>query len=186
FFLFFFQAEDGIRDFHVTGVQTCALPISAKSVSRRNEARFRASPGTIQSKAAGRIFRAGGNSTSRPLAEFPSSASAESTPNTEPRKHRSNFDAAHTPSRPIHQPRRAAGDADVGRRGTLFSTAHHHTRREQRRSRRAPEHCIQTGVWGYPAACINGSHFVGGAAFLRPRQPRSTAIRSDSAPRPKC
>src|SRR5690606_41119259 len=23
------QAEDGIRDFHVTGVQTCALPISA-------------------------------------------------------------------------------------------------------------------------------------------------------------
>src|SRR5690606_41163648 len=28
-FCFFFQAEDGIRDFHVTGVQTCALPISA-------------------------------------------------------------------------------------------------------------------------------------------------------------
>src|SRR3712207_3642389 len=27
FFLFFFQAEDGIRDIGVTGVQTCALPI---------------------------------------------------------------------------------------------------------------------------------------------------------------
>src|SRR5437660_12460578 len=27
-FVFFFQAEDGIRDGHVTGVQTCALPIS--------------------------------------------------------------------------------------------------------------------------------------------------------------
>src|SRR5690606_40271664 len=26
---FFSQAEDGIRDFHVTGVQTCALPISS-------------------------------------------------------------------------------------------------------------------------------------------------------------
>src|SRR5436309_8757026 len=26
-YFFFFQAEDGIRDFHVTGVQTCALPI---------------------------------------------------------------------------------------------------------------------------------------------------------------
>src|SRR5256885_6298014 len=26
---FFFQAEDGIRDYKVTGVQTCALPISA-------------------------------------------------------------------------------------------------------------------------------------------------------------
>src|SRR5256885_3131795 len=28
-FYFFFQAEDGIRDYKVTGVQTCALPISA-------------------------------------------------------------------------------------------------------------------------------------------------------------
>src|SRR5215208_8102304 len=28
FCFFFFQAEDGIRDGHVTGVQTCALPIS--------------------------------------------------------------------------------------------------------------------------------------------------------------
>src|SRR5690606_39715621 len=28
---FFFQAEDGIRDFHVTGVQTCALPISIRA-----------------------------------------------------------------------------------------------------------------------------------------------------------
>src|SRR5256886_5864550 len=28
FYLFFFQAEDGIRDLTVTGVQTCALPIS--------------------------------------------------------------------------------------------------------------------------------------------------------------
>src|SRR5690606_20389109 len=27
---FFFQAEDGIRDFHVTGVQTCDLPIYTK------------------------------------------------------------------------------------------------------------------------------------------------------------
>src|SRR5205807_2951274 len=27
FFFFFFQAEDGIRDYKVTGVQTCALPI---------------------------------------------------------------------------------------------------------------------------------------------------------------
>src|SRR2546426_7860112 len=26
-FFFFFQAEDGIRDYKVTGVQTCALPI---------------------------------------------------------------------------------------------------------------------------------------------------------------
>src|SRR2546430_13744128 len=31
-FIFFFQAEDGIRDLTVTGVQTCALPISVERV----------------------------------------------------------------------------------------------------------------------------------------------------------
>src|SRR2546430_12504323 len=31
--VFFFQAEDGIRDLTVTGVQTCALPISAPPAS---------------------------------------------------------------------------------------------------------------------------------------------------------
>src|SRR5256885_7816686 len=30
--LFFFQAEDGIRDYKVTGVQTCALPISSTRI----------------------------------------------------------------------------------------------------------------------------------------------------------
>src|SRR5256885_7603693 len=33
-FFFFFQAEDGIRDYKVTGVQTCALPISAAQIAR--------------------------------------------------------------------------------------------------------------------------------------------------------
>src|SRR2546426_7508159 len=32
---FFFQAEDGIRDYKVTGVQTCALPISHARRARR-------------------------------------------------------------------------------------------------------------------------------------------------------
>src|SRR3989454_11000786 len=32
YFFFFFQAEDGIRDYKVTGVQTCALPILAHLV----------------------------------------------------------------------------------------------------------------------------------------------------------
>src|SRR5439155_4442061 len=36
---FFFQAEDGIRDGHVTGVQTCALPISLFSTSGRISSR---------------------------------------------------------------------------------------------------------------------------------------------------
>src|SRR5437870_9063283 len=34
---FFFQAEDGIRDGHVTGVQTCALPILGGSLSGGNQ-----------------------------------------------------------------------------------------------------------------------------------------------------
>src|SRR5690349_23262991 len=45
FFFFFFQAEDGIRDLYVTGVQTCALPIWP---ARRR------SPGWPAGAAAGR------------------------------------------------------------------------------------------------------------------------------------
>src|SRR2546429_7159625 len=40
-FFFFFQAEDGIRDVAVTGVQTCALPISlAPLLTGRSGRRF--------------------------------------------------------------------------------------------------------------------------------------------------
>src|SRR5256884_5514960 len=42
--LFFFQAEDGIRDVAVTGVQTCALPISAaerRSIPNSSSPEFR-------------------------------------------------------------------------------------------------------------------------------------------------
>src|SRR5689334_1097119 len=41
-FFFFFQAEDGIRDGTVTGVQTCALPIFAHRPDRTQRARRRA------------------------------------------------------------------------------------------------------------------------------------------------
>src|ERR1022692_530473 len=40
FFFFFFQAEDGIRDYKVTGVQTCALPILWHSEQRREPVPF--------------------------------------------------------------------------------------------------------------------------------------------------
>src|SRR5688500_20352643 len=50
FVIFFFQAEDGIRDYKVTGVQTCALPISCTSVPSRHVSRAyvadRRQPGT--------------------------------------------------------------------------------------------------------------------------------------------
>src|SRR5256884_3183085 len=46
-FLFFFQAEDGIRDVAVTGVQTCALPICAQAgQSGGFDAAIRGEPGT--------------------------------------------------------------------------------------------------------------------------------------------
>src|SRR5256885_3895030 len=43
FFFFFFQAEDGIRDYKVTGVQTCALPISFLAASHDGAAMMQAS-----------------------------------------------------------------------------------------------------------------------------------------------
>src|SRR5690625_7971945 len=39
YLFFFFQAEDGIRDGHVTGVQTCALPISSWNGQRASYSR---------------------------------------------------------------------------------------------------------------------------------------------------
>src|SRR5690606_39901729 len=62
---FFFQAEDGIRDFHVTGVQTCALPICGGSdagtppgVNQRRKATSRQGRGGgLRGQAAGVMGR---------------------------------------------------------------------------------------------------------------------------------
>src|SRR5690606_40923060 len=67
YFTFFFQAEDGIRVFHVTGVQTCALPIyrgthrsgageprQAKSLFAGDRGRPRPEPGQSTGVVAGR------------------------------------------------------------------------------------------------------------------------------------
>src|SRR5205085_4826055 len=45
---FFFQAEDGIRDLSVTGVQTCALPISGSVLRHRIILNFGASSNGIE------------------------------------------------------------------------------------------------------------------------------------------
>src|SRR5690606_39684478 len=52
---FFFQAEDGIRDFHVTGVQTCALPIYGRPRSHPRTYR----EGRCTSTIVGCFFNAG-------------------------------------------------------------------------------------------------------------------------------
>src|SRR5256885_16536318 len=44
-FFFFFQAEDGIRDYKVTGVQTCALPICPSRAWAADIAELRATRG---------------------------------------------------------------------------------------------------------------------------------------------
>src|SRR5207245_4326659 len=58
YFFFFFQAEDGIRDATVTGVQTCALPIC---VHRKPHRRFWLLAGGIPDRDALRLagFRNG-------------------------------------------------------------------------------------------------------------------------------
>src|SRR5207249_8683501 len=67
--LFFFQAEDGIRDRNVTGVQTCALPISSTMMvfARRhsaNSARVRSSCADFSDKANVAISAGEGSLTS--------------------------------------------------------------------------------------------------------------------------
>src|SRR6266700_7272334 len=64
-YFFFFQAEDGIRDFHVTGVQTCALPISRRrTVSGDSRSQGRR-PGA-RDEAAGRLDQEEGRGVTLP------------------------------------------------------------------------------------------------------------------------
>src|SRR5690606_39449911 len=67
----FFQAEDGIRDFHVTGVQTCALPISAPACGSEVES------------ARGR-FAAAGAGFGAAVTAFAGAASASTTATAPP------------------------------------------------------------------------------------------------------
>src|SRR5256885_3391394 len=69
--LFFFQAEDGIRDYKVTGVQTCALPIWPRGgaspptdhpaaeahAAPRERARARGSPLSTRRRDPGHVHR---------------------------------------------------------------------------------------------------------------------------------
>src|SRR5260370_23828946 len=49
---FFFQAEDGIRDSSVTGVQTCALPISLATLELRHACKMETQAGNKRFKKA--------------------------------------------------------------------------------------------------------------------------------------
>src|SRR5690606_40014231 len=75
-----FQAEDGIRDFHVTGVQTCALPIcasyaaklSAEEAARIATAQLREDLAAAHTSCAGliRLIKAFADSTDAPAAIY--------------------------------------------------------------------------------------------------------------------
>src|SRR5689334_25271902 len=56
---FFFQAEDGIRDGTVTGVQTCALPISPCRAGRHSAAAMTVAANAILTTTSPVITRAG-------------------------------------------------------------------------------------------------------------------------------
>src|SRR5690349_24949825 len=68
--VFFFQAEDGIRDLYVTGVQTCALPIcpsTAGCCSREDRERSREPP--VRRRPSRSIFREASPGPSRGRSE---------------------------------------------------------------------------------------------------------------------
>src|SRR5688500_19754580 len=65
YFIFFFQAEDGIRDYKVTGVQTCALPISAATAS--------STPASRRAMTVTRKMATGARQAAKPRVRRPSS-----------------------------------------------------------------------------------------------------------------
>src|SRR5947209_16808562 len=65
---FFFQAEDGIRDIGVTGVQTCALPISGKWRPQRNTFPSARGPRAGFSRSRSRSFSGSAATSGRPPA----------------------------------------------------------------------------------------------------------------------
>src|SRR5262249_61402760 len=64
---FFFQAEDGIRDWSVTGVQTCALPISVSNVLQMRRAE---GGSTITQQLARNLFLTHERTLTRKLKEI--------------------------------------------------------------------------------------------------------------------
>src|SRR5258706_10691134 len=71
-FFFFFQAEDGIRDWSVTGVQTCALPISPGAHGAAAGEVFRVATGERHEFAAqaGNRLRCGASATAMVVGPF--------------------------------------------------------------------------------------------------------------------
>src|SRR6266545_6888089 len=75
YFFFFFQAEDGIRDKLVTGVQTCALPISLRWIVASLGRTRRSGPGASTSDISdGRNHWLSGRMSGVPLPPYAASS----------------------------------------------------------------------------------------------------------------
>src|SRR5256885_10792496 len=83
-FFFFFQAEDGIRDYKVTGVQTCALPICATPDGGRwiHGAMLQL---ILSARARGAVLSSGGTTRTAPRARALSVTSRNRTRSEERR-----------------------------------------------------------------------------------------------------
>src|SRR5256886_4629913 len=91
YFFFFFQAEDGIRDLTVTGVQTCALPISARAAQAGRLTVRQARPMTAARAyqiRIGSVVRSGhGPLAGRRAAELEQGAGHRDVASTHPKLH---------------------------------------------------------------------------------------------------
>src|SRR5690606_39400291 len=85
---FFLQEEDGIRDFHVTGVQTCALPILKEPWSM---ATMTARPSSLKMRRMRRITPACDIGATPPLRARPSAPPPRSEEHTSELQSRENL-----------------------------------------------------------------------------------------------
>src|SRR5690606_7186148 len=130
---FFFQAEDGIRDFHVTGVQTCALPILGKGSSPGDTGRLR--PRARRAHRPRSRRRVGHahtidvtGSDQDPLRSHPVATRRRGGPADLPRTPRGNGHRRHRTSRPRrpapHRRRRAGRPEDLRQVVTRLGIRH--------------------------------------------------------------
>src|SRR5690625_3262891 len=84
--VFFFQAEDGIRDGHVTGVQTCALPIYFQAGFRAQNPYEYEKDGKLFRKENAYIFDFSPDRTLRLYDEFANNLTSGSSKTSEERK----------------------------------------------------------------------------------------------------
>src|SRR5256886_17675953 len=109
-YFFFFQAEDGIRDLTVTGVQTCALPSRSRRARGGSAARAAGARATRPRAAGARGARAGGARQAGPVAQgIPRSASFQALDAPKPSQSRS------------HKPNSRPGNGRKGSRPSQLS-----------------------------------------------------------------